>query len=183
MRNQHHEVLYLHYQVPISSFPLPSTLVNGHNKFLPVSGRPPSSGSPKQPLTICRPCPTGNLLIDIILQYYGGLATGSPQIHGDVQNFRVCESYAVDNPGRPPIAAVVCSEFFADHPLSFFRSSHSFGSRNFIMKHLLSFISLIVLVACHSHSNLQQLKPRQDAPCPCDSNSQCPAGRLDAGSV
>jgi hypothetical protein len=45
---------------------------------------------------------------------------GSPQIHGDVQNFRVCESYAVDNPGRPPIAAVVCSEFLLTiHFLSF----------------------------------------------------------------
>lgn len=51
------------------------------------------------------------------------------------------------------------------------------------MKNLLSFISLAVFVACHSHGNLQQVK-RQDGPCPCDTaNSQCPAGRLDEGSV
>lgn len=52
------------------------------------------------------------------------------------------------------------------------------------MKNLLSFISLAVFVACHSHGNLQQVKRQADGPCPCDTaNSQCPAGRLDEGSV
>ncbi|TID20699.1 putative sterigmatocystin biosynthesis monooxygenase [Venturia nashicola] len=61
------------------------------------------------------------------------------------------------------------------------------------MKYLLSFIPLIVFVACRSHGNLQQANShgnllqakRQDDPCPCDTtaHSQCPSGRLDESSL